>query len=114
MPSIVEWPVKLKGNTEINTPLVTSDFYPTLLKICDISMDDQPHIDGENVLPVLVNERENRKKPIGFRSPLPNRLKKQEVQNAEQLAFIDNKYKIITVDNGNTYQIRFNKRCFRN
>jgi len=105
VPSIVEWPAKFKQPKEINTPLVTSDFYPTLLNLCDIQMKDQPHIDGEDVLSILTQEQKARKTPIGFRSPLPNRLKKQEVQDAEQLAFIGNQYKIITIDNGNTYQL---------
>lgn len=105
VPSIVEWPAKLKSNIAINVPIVTSDFYPTILDICDVKLNNQPKVDGENVLPILMNEQKERHKPIGFRSPLPDRLKKQEVQEEEQLALIGNRYKLLTMDNGETYQL---------
>lgn len=104
VPSIVEWPAQWPKAKVINTPMVTSDFYPTVLELLDIEMEGQPKIDGENVLPVLSGTKDVRSNPIGFRSPLPNRLNKQEVQNAEQLAWIGNRYKLITTDNRETYQ----------
>ena len=33
VPSIVEWPAKFKTPKKMNTPVVTSDFYPTLINI---------------------------------------------------------------------------------
>ena len=105
VPSIIEWPEKLNGNMEIDVPMVTSDFYPTFLNLCGIDIDKQPVIDGENVLPILMGNQRKRNAPIGFRSPLPNRLKKQEVQDAEQLAFIGDQYKLLTMDNRETYQL---------
>jgi len=105
VPSIVEWPAKFKEPKEINIPMVTSDFYPTILNYLGIEMYQQPQIDGEDVLGILKQTQKERKNPIGFRSPLPNRLKKQEVENEEQLAFIGSQYKLITVDNGNSYQL---------
>lgn len=105
VPSIVEWPAKFKTPMEINSPIVTSDFYPTLLNICGIKMRNQPQVDGEDIMPILRNEQNGRKTPIGFRSPLPNRLNKQEVQDAEQLAFIGNRYKILSIDNGVSFQL---------
>ncbi len=105
VPSIIEWPAKWKTPKEINTPIVTSDFYPTLLDLLKIEMQDQPILDGENVMDILNDEKSRRINPIGFRSPLPNRLNKQEVQDAEQWALIGNQYKLISVDNGVTYQL---------
>lgn len=105
VPSIVEWPAKFSEPKEIDAPIVTSDFYPTLLNLIGIEMKNQPFVDGEDVMSILNGVQKGRKSPIGFRSPLPNRLNKQEVQNAEQLAFIGNQYKIITVDNGKSYQL---------
>ena len=105
VPSIIEWPSQWKEPKELNTPIVTSDFYPTILNLLDIQMQDQPHLDGEDVLDILNEDQKGRKHPIGFRSPLPNRLKKQEVQEEEQLALIGNQYKLLTVDNSETYQL---------
>lgn len=62
-------------------------------------------MDGEDVLPILMEEQNFRKRAIGFRSPLPDRLTKQEVQDAEQLEWIDEKYKLLTIDNGSSYQL---------
>ena len=53
VPSIVEWPSMFKEPSEINTPIVTSDFYPTLLNLIGIKMENQPYIDGEDVLSIL-------------------------------------------------------------
>lgn len=105
VPSIVEWPAEFKNPSEINVPMVTSDFYPTILNYLGIEMHKQPQIDGEDVLGILKETQKERKNSIGFRSPIPNRLKKQEVENEEQLALIGSQYKLITIDNGNSYQL---------
>lgn len=105
VPSVVEWPSRLAKPKVVNTPIVTSDFYPTLLSICGVESKNENHIDGENVWPILNGQNAQRQKPIGFRSPLPNRLKKQEVQQEEQFAFVDNRYKLLSMDNGDTFQL---------
>lgn len=105
VPAIVEWPAKFSKPSVISTPISTSDFYPTLLNICDIEIENQPHVDGEDVIQILNGELTRRQKSIGFRSPLPNRLKKQEVDDEEQFAFVDNRYKLLSMDNGESYQL---------
>jgi len=105
VPAIIEWPAKFETAYEVDAPMVTSDFYPTLLEICGIKMENQPYIDGENVLPLLTKKVTKRSTPIGFRSPLPSRHNKAAVQEAEQMAFINNDYKLISMDNGASYQL---------
>ncbi|MBE0667132.1 MAG: hypothetical protein IH593_05595, partial [Bacteroidales bacterium] len=85
-------------------PVSTSDFYPTLLAVTNTVMENQPPLDGENILPVLEGKN-NRRGPIGFMSPLPSPLKKQETRVEEQFALVDRQYKIISVDDGITYQL---------
>ncbi|GAJ23280.1 unnamed protein product, partial [marine sediment metagenome] len=88
----------------INTPVSTSDFFPTLLAMANIENAENSAIDGENIFPVLLlgGKREN---PIPFLSPLPDRLKKQTTSDDEQLALIGQQYKLISIDNGITFQL---------
>ncbi|GAI39772.1 unnamed protein product, partial [marine sediment metagenome] len=38
-------------------------------------------------------------------SPLPARMKKQEISDDEQFALVGERYKLISVDDGNTFQL---------
>ncbi|SIQ99128.1 sulfatase-like hydrolase/transferase [Maribacter ulvicola] len=105
VPSIVEWPAKFKSPASINTPMVTSDFFPTLLEISGVDWKGQAHIDGEDVLSILMGDKTQRERPIGFRSPLPSRLNQEKTLNAEQWAYLDQNYKLISMDNGKSYQL---------
>ncbi|MCK5693703.1 MAG: hypothetical protein KAI08_12660, partial [Bacteroidales bacterium] len=60
--------------------------------------------DGENILPILEGT-EKKRSPIGFLSPLPSPLRKQETQADEQFALIGQQYKIISMDDGNSFQL---------
>ncbi len=104
VPAILEWPSEFPESKIIGTPASTSDFYPTLLAITETLMDNQPSLDGENILPVLRGNGD-RNAPIGFISPLPSRLRKQETVEDEQFALIDKQYKIISMDDGNSFQL---------
>jgi arylsulfatase A-like enzyme len=105
VPGILEWPQRFDQPGIIKTPIGTSDFYPTLLAMAGIDQDLGEEIDGENVLPILKGVKDERQEPIGFRSPLPGRLRKQETQNEEQWAWVGNRYKLLTMDNGETFQL---------
>ena len=105
VPGIMEWPAYFKEPQTIQTPVVTSDFYPTILGLCEIDIPGQSLLDGENIWPILKGERDQRLAPIGFRSPLPNRLRKEQTQSEEQWALVDHKYKLISMDNGDSYQL---------
>ena len=104
VPSIIEWPANFPEPLSINTPISTSDFFPTLLAITEIDYE-QRVLDGEDVMPILLGAKNERNNPIGFRSPLPNRLRKQDVMSEEQFAWVDNRFKIISMDNGVSYQL---------
>lgn len=104
VPAILEWPARFKVPLNVETPVSTSDFYPTLLAICKVEMNQQTHLDGENIIPILQDGL-SRKSPIGFISPLPSRLKKYETSEEEQFALIGRQYKIISMDDGESYQL---------
>jgi len=104
VPAILEWPAEFPEAKIIGTPASTSDFYPTLLAVAETRMDNQPELDGENIFPALRNNVK-RESPIGFISPLPSRLRKHETVEEEQFALIDEQYKIISMDDGNSFQL---------
>jgi arylsulfatase A-like enzyme len=83
VPGICEWPARVKpGRTSV--PVVTSDFYPTLLEAAGVTMPNnkpQP-IDGISLIPLLVGKMSKRPSPIGFMT-----------ENSTALS--DNQYKLI-------------------
>ena len=104
VPAMLEWPAEFPDPGIVDDPVSTSDFYPTLLAIANIKMDKQSALDGEDILPVLQGKA-GRKAPIAFLSPLPSRLRKQETTEEEQYALIDRQFKLISMDNGNSFQL---------
>ena len=65
VPAVLEWPARLKPG-EIDSPVNSSDLYPTLLEIAGVELpSDQPKLDGVSVLPLLEgNSTEH--PPMGF------------------------------------------------
>ncbi|MDF1816798.1 MAG: sulfatase-like hydrolase/transferase, partial [Verrucomicrobiales bacterium] len=59
VPSILEWPGKLKPRT-IRTPACSFDMYPTLLAIGGAKVDHQPHLDGIDLAGVIAGEQTTR------------------------------------------------------
>ena len=105
VPAILEWPQRVSTPLLSKLPVSTSDFYPVFLSLCGIEMDDQPLLDGENVIHNILSGKSDRDNPILFQSPVPNRLKKYETADAEQFALIDNNLKLVSIDNGATFQL---------
>lgn len=53
VPSILEWPGKLKP-AKISTPACSFDMYPTLLAIGGAIVEHQPHLDGIDLAPIIA------------------------------------------------------------
>ncbi|MCE9519321.1 MAG: sulfatase-like hydrolase/transferase [Verrucomicrobia bacterium] len=88
VPGICEWPGRVKpGHTSI--PVVTSDFYPTILEAAGIAMPkDKPQpIDGISLLPLLAGKMTERPSPIGF-------------MTGNATALSDNRYKLVVSGEG--------------
>ena len=54
-PLIVRWPKAVKGGTSTDVPVISTDFYPTLLEACGLPLDPDQHKDGKSLLPLLKN-----------------------------------------------------------
>ncbi len=105
VPAILEWPNKIHKHSVSQLPAFTSDFYPTILSICGIQMNNQPPTDGQNIIDLILSDKSERTKPLLFQSPLPNKLKKFRSEKSQQYAMIGNRYKIISMDDGRNYEL---------
>jgi arylsulfatase A-like enzyme len=66
VPAILEWPERIPRPRTTNIPCNTTDFYPTLLEITGVTVENQPPLDGISLLPLIDNKMKNRIKPMGF------------------------------------------------
>lgn len=105
VPAFLEWPQKIKKPFTSKLPLSTSDFYPTILAVCGIEMENQPILDGAKMMSEILLNQENRKTAIRFQSPVPKRLKKYETQNVEQYSIVENNFKLISINNGDSFEL---------
>lgn len=66
VPAIIEWPDRIKQPRITTVPACTTDIYPTLLDLLDVSMPDQPILDGISLVPLIDKKMTRREKPLGF------------------------------------------------
>lgn len=60
-PFILKVPHVSKAGTKVDTPVISTDFYPTILDACGLNLLPEQHQDGVSLLPLLKNEKLNRK-----------------------------------------------------
>lgn len=109
VPSVVSWPKRIKGGRRVDAPIVTSDFFPTILAAAGVKVDEQRRIDGVDVLPLLDGRVEKRAEPIGFVSPRllsdAQDTKAWSKIGGRQMAWIDGDLKLISRDEGKTWKL---------
>jgi len=87
------WPDKVKTPRVIQMPCSTCDYFPTVADVLGLRSDRRPEpIDGVSLLPLLEGRVNQRPRPIGF-------------QSRNQLALIDNRYKLYSSDEGKTCEL---------
>lgn len=92
VPSLIEWPAKIKQGRRSSLLSGTMDYFPTIAAITGYSMPDQRPIDGINLLPVIDRQSSQRPKPIGFLF-------------GKQAAWSDNRYKIYRAKKSAIWQL---------
>jgi len=55
VPTIVRWTGKTTPNTTVDIPLITNDFYPTLLELAQLPLHPDQHIDGMSISQIILN-----------------------------------------------------------
>jgi len=92
VPTILEWPQAIPVARTTVSPAVTSDFYPTVLDLFDVAVEDQRPLDGISLLPLIRGTVARRHRPIGF-------------VFQSQASWVTEQYKLITKDDGATYEL---------
>ena len=58
-PMIIKWPGKVRPGSICSLPIISTDFYPTMLEIAELGLLEEQHVDGMSLVPLLkeqVNE----------------------------------------------------------
>ena len=105
VPSIVEWPARLRVGASVDAPVVTSDFFPTLLGAAGVSSDHPFELDGIDIMPLLRGERSERNAPIGFESPVKKPDSVRGTDELRQMAWTDERFKLISLDSGESWAL---------
>lgn len=93
VPGLLEWSSRIPAPHTVTMPCSTSDYYPTVLNVLGVEMEGQPRpADGISLLPVIDGIMDSRPRPIAFES-------------RDQMALIDNRFKLISQDKGRTYML---------
>ena len=66
VPSLLEWPGKIKPGTRSEVATCTVDYFPTILELLGIKMPDDRPLDGISLVPLLEGDLESRPSPLGF------------------------------------------------
>jgi len=66
VPTIVRWPGKVEAGSVCRAPLVSTDFYPTILELLGLPFRLDQHVDGCSFAPVLVGKAERAQRDAIF------------------------------------------------
>ncbi|MGI9544331.1 MAG: sulfatase-like hydrolase/transferase [Cyclobacteriaceae bacterium] len=94
VPAFVLWKSHFKEGLRMDFPAVTSDYLPTILDILNLNLPTHGPIDGESLLSLLEGGQEIRERPIGF-----------IYGDYKKVSWVNNRYKLISVDNGKNYEL---------
>ena len=86
------WKDQLEEGRRANFPSVTSDYLPTILDILNVDYPDNRPLDGESLWGLLKGNKKEREEAIGFII-------------RDKISWVDNQYKLISVDAGETYEL---------
>jgi len=93
VPSLLVWPSVIRHPKSIDMACSTSDYFPTILDILDVKVRNQPEpVDGVSLRSVIQGAMTQRPSPIAF-------------EHGKQLALIDNRFKLISTDSGETWAL---------
>ena len=94
VPGILVWPDRIKEHTKVDVPCVTSDYFPTILAAIGshLAAQNSESYDGTNLLPIIDGKVTRRDSPIGF-------------QSRKHLALSDDRYKILSTDEGESWEL---------
>ncbi|WP_440876048.1 sulfatase [Thalassotalea sp. PLHSN55] len=69
VPFIIKAPNAQVNGHKIDTPVIATDFYPTLLNLAGLSAEPKQHIDGVSLVPLLTGDSIDDQRPLYFHYP---------------------------------------------
>jgi len=57
VPTIIKWPKVIKAGSTSDEPIVSTDYYPTILEMIGLSLKPKQHLDGISLVPILKGEK---------------------------------------------------------
>ena len=69
VPLIVKWPKSGKPGTVCDQPVISTDFYPSILEMVGLPQRPEQHMDGESIAPLVKGGKEIARKAIYWHFP---------------------------------------------
>lgn len=69
VPWVIRWPGKIAAGTVNDTPVVTTDVFPTLLEVAGLEPKKGVPLDGESLLPLLTGKGHWKRESLFFHYP---------------------------------------------
>jgi arylsulfatase A-like enzyme len=70
-PLIVSWPNRFKGGRQIDTPVISLDLLPTVIEATNMPIPNPHQLDGQSLLPMLMNEKNDHHSTLHWASGGP-------------------------------------------
>ncbi len=68
-PMLIKWPRVIKAGSVCSTPVISTDFYPTILGMAGLAQRPRQHCDGVDLAPLLKGDKAPRRKAIFWHYP---------------------------------------------
>jgi len=69
VPLVVRWPGKVEPGSKCETPVISTDFYPTFLDLAGINKKEEKILDGKSILPLLKQEDNFKREALYWHFP---------------------------------------------
>ena len=68
-PMIIKWPQSKGIIKKTDVPVISTDFYPTYLEMCELPLNEKQHLDGISLASILEGETEIERESIFWHYP---------------------------------------------
>lgn len=68
-PMIIKWPHTAKAGSVCSEPTISMDFFPTMLEIAGLPLENKQHVDGVSLVPLLRGEKNFPQRPLFWHYP---------------------------------------------
>jgi arylsulfatase A-like enzyme len=68
-PMVIKWPGVTRPGSVCNEPVISTDFYPTMMEMAELTLRNQQHIDGVSLVPLLKRTGKPQRKALYWHYP---------------------------------------------